>query len=1527
MKIYIIHYDKIYSFSLPKIVSGSYVLSDYDKENHVRNLATVSASNGSWHIKPNDNIVLGYGGSTVQEASLAYYNFYNLSIYNRESVVLYTFPADENNLLIKNVTNNCTLTIGTDSNSDIVCLSKNVSQKQLELSYSDGSWFVKNLVLNIPIYVNKCNVSEKKLDSFDIIFIMGIKIIIVGSKLFFVGSGTMYQINSKFLVDEEKMYNIGNLNFEGNIKDFYNTDDYFSKSPVFIKKYSEYPVTITSPSTKEKFGDSSLMSQLVPSALMSITTLISGYYTIQQGKKGTVDKETMVTNIVMCVVMLITGIVWPIVESFAARVKYVIASRFRVINYKKYLRRKRKELTEILTEEKQSLDFNNLSLESCQEAILKRNSYLFSRNIDSDLFLSIKIGVGQIKSSIVFDYKRPDLIVDNDKLLNDIDKLIDDFKYLDDAPFIISLKKISSIAFINSSLKYDQYIKSLILQLITFHDYESLKIVVLTNKFSELNKVKNLNHCWNDDRSFRFFATDSSEAENISSELIKIFDIYNNNKSNNNTEETNAKTHYVIITDMIEEYKNLKIFEKVMHQRGTINFSLIIFTSRIVNVPMGCQFFVDYNMDSASYFQAEMSENSISKFKPEFLSDKINFDLCIRTMCNIPIKINNQSKGNLPDKLGFLEMYNVGKLEQLNILNRWKTSPIINSLAAPIGVDTNGNILSLDLHEKKHGPHGLVAGMTGSGKSEFIVTYILSLAINYSPDEVQFVLIDYKGGGLAGAFENRKSGIKLPHLVGTITNLDKSEMNRTLVSIKSELQRRQRVFNKAKEELNTGSIDIYKYQNLVREGSLSESMSHLFIICDEFAELKSQQPDFMDELVSAARIGRSLGIHLILATQKPSGVVDDQIWSNSKFKVCCKVQTTDDSMEMIRKPDAASLKESGRFYLQVGYDQYFVLGQSGYSGVQYVPSDTVLSKLDDSLTFINDNGDVLKSVEKKKSKGDNNKVEYGEELNNILAYIIKIANENGYQNHQLWLDNVPKYLLFDSLSKKYNNFKPIPYVIDPIIGEYDDPENQLQGYVSLPLSQNGNTVLFGMTGMGKTTFISTFIYSIILNHSPDEVNFYIADFTTEKLRKFLKCPHVGDFIGINDTKKLKFLLHMLESEIGKRQEYYTRIGSDFNMEVKNGKTHFPNIVVIIHGYDVFKETFFELDEKLISISRNCTKFGIYMIATCASTGSVTYNFTNNFPQRIALSLNDPADYKEFFNGNVVPSKNPGRGLINIDSIPFEFQTAIIANEEQEQSILDYVINRLCEIFPKKAPLIPSVPRHLNYYNLNNYVSDLSSVPIGINIDTAQISFYDFTKKTTILSSTKVDCMVKFSKFLLKILSSCVNNRIIVLNSVDKITSKSNDNIKFYSANFSKITSVINNNIIKYNNSKEKKNFTIIILGYSKINTHLLKLKNDDSSIVSLDDLILKSNNNDNFKFIIYDLSSSFENIMNGVLEEQLDNQFGIWVGPDFEMQMLFDSDRMFGDVRFTNENCVYVKDGIPINLKYPTVYEEKGNYE
>ncbi len=1517
MLIYILHSDRIYTFRLPKEVSGSYILTDCDSEGRVRNLTNILSENGKWIITSNEETFLISNNNYIDKMELKEFCFYSLKFLKKENIILYVLPGDDSSYNIYSINPDASLVFGQGQKCDVAFLSPNVAKEQLKLINNNGIWEYQNLSPNIPIYVNNKRIEKATLYNFDNIFVMGMKIILLGNKILISApKGTLNYFSDKLQPNKIQL-KVPDNKTEEIVKDFYDQTDYFSKSPVFRKKAERYNITFTSPGEKIKNDGMSLMAQLIPAGLMSITSLVSVYYAIQNYHKGTINKESFVTTMIMGAVMLIIGIVWPIVEYIASRIRNVIMERVRVHNYKKYLKRKRKKLQSIVTEQKGILEFNSLSLLECENIIQKKTSYLFSRNIDYESFLSIKFGVGKILSNIDFDYKRPDLIVDNEKLLDEIDKLIEEYKYINDAPFSINLKN-NSLAIINSSGFYDPLLNSIILQLATLHDYKNLKLVVFTSEFSSLNKIKNLNHCWSDDKNIRYFASNLRDAESISSELVKVF---NKNKTSNDSDKIINSSYYLVISDCIEKYRGLSLIEKIMSNGRNSNFSILMFAEKMSYIPTGCNSFIVYNDAECSYFKSEMEEGTNFKFKPELLDKKIDFDKCIDLLSNIPIKIDNEAQGLLPDKLGFLEMYGVGNLEQLNIINRWNTSPVVNSLSTPIGVDASGNILTLDLHEKKHGPHGLIAGMTGSGKSEFIITYILSLAINYSPKEVQFVLIDYKGGGLAGAFENRKTGVKLPHLVGTITNLDKAEMSRTLVSIKSELQRRQKKFNEAKEYLNTGNIDIYKYQSLVREGTLKESMSHLFIICDEFAELKAQQPDFMDELVSAARIGRSLGIHLILATQKPSGVVDDQIWSNSKFKVCCKVQTAEDSKDMIMRPDAAYLKESGRFYLLVGYDEYFVEGQSGYSGVQYVPSSKIVSKIDNSISFINNIGDIYKNISgKDDSLVNSNGKKLGEELNNILKYIVDISKENGYEYSQLWLDNVPKLLYYNNLANKYKmDIKP--FNIAPIIGEYDDPQHQSQGVVSLPITTDGNIFIIGISGMGKNTLLSTIIYSTIITHRPEEVNFYIIDLGAEKLKKFSKAPQVGDVLNINDKNKISYLFYMLEAELNKRKKYYSENGGDFATSVRNGKGIFQNIIVILYGMDVFRESFEDIYDNMFStITRDCTKYGINFIIAGISGLALSYSVESNFSKKIVLNLADQTEYGNYFSNAVIPSKNPGRGLIEINGECREFQVAMAFNEDDEMKNLNYVIDKLNGLFKYKAKPVPIVPKRLELLYIKKYITNLNMVPLGVNIITAQTGYFDFSKKISLMSSDKPDVLAKFTLKLLQILSYHSDTNIIVLNSMDNIKINIPIGITYYDSNFRKITPVLLSNISKINKQQSSKKFVIFVLGYSKLNSHLTKLKEENSSVSNIDDLIINTQNN-SFKFILYDNAELFGKLINGKLSDFVDNQNGIWVGNDFDSQYAFSYENLYylNNINPANDTIVLVKDGVPEYLKFPTL--------
>ncbi|MCR4854856.1 MAG: hypothetical protein K5908_01690, partial [Erysipelotrichaceae bacterium] len=236
-------------------------------------------------------------------------------------------------------------------------------------------------------------------------------------------------------------------------------------------------------------------------------------------------------------------------------------------------------------------------------------------------------------------------------------------------------------------------------------------------------------------------------------------------------------------------------------------------------------------------------------------------------------------------------------------------------------------LLSFDLHEKKQGPHGLIGGSTGSGKSELIISMLLSLCIRYSPDYFNIVLVDYKGGGIREALTNE--GRSLPHIIAAVSNLEDGAFERLIIALKNECLRRQMLFNEMSSlsGMAVSGFDSYLESWSDRYGL--PSLAHLLIVIDEFAELKKEDPEGIRELISISRIGRSLGVHLILATQKPAGNIDEEIWSNSHFKIALKVFEEKDSNDLIRQKDAAYLKEAGSFILKV--DDHLSHAQSIYA--------------------------------------------------------------------------------------------------------------------------------------------------------------------------------------------------------------------------------------------------------------------------------------------------------------------------------------------------------------------------------------------------------------------------------------------------------------------------------------------------------------------------------------------------------------------------------------------------------------------
>ena len=1478
MIVRLIKKTKIYNFSLPNKISGNYWITDNDYLGNTRNLINVEEYNGEWKIKSDFETKIMSGEKEVASAILRDYCIYFLKINtDNEFVILYCSPSVETNIMKLRPVGKTELLIGTDNRADIVYNYPLVSRQQAKLINNNGVWIVQDLNSKYGTYVNNIAVTSKQLEYGDIIFIMGLKIVLMKDTIIINDirnhlkvNDASFEVVGEFVQKQTEFDNPDEESIE-----FYKEDDYFYRAPRFKTGIEEAVITIDPPPGKEEEDKTPAIFTIGPMLTMGMMSMTMGYNSLMGVINGTMDLGPAMPTLVMSFAMLATMLLWPTLQRRYQKKQRKKREEERLKKYHEYLESKKEKIQTEIKIQRQILIDNYLPLPQTKEIIYQKKRNLWERELEQEDFLDLRLGVGttELKGSI--NAPEEHFSLKDDDLLKEVYEIGATSKILENVPISLNFIQKNIVAIIGTGLNKQGFIEGLILQMITYHSYEDLKIVVLTNEQNEGNwdYLKIAPHNWDNNRTFRYFATNLDEAKEISLELEKEMQsrkfVDSNGKMDLSEDDYHHyKPYYLIITDDYKLVRDIELVKDVSDMPVNYGFSMIVISPRLVNIPNECKTFISVGDKKSGVFESELVSNKQKEFVADF-DPTLDMYECCKIIANIPIDIARENR-TLPQSISFLEMYNVGMIEQLNILNRWKTNDPTKSLQASVGVDKSRELFKLDLHEKAHGPHGLIAGMTGSGKSEFIITYILSMALNYHPYEVSFVLIDYKGGGLTGAFENKETGMKLPHLAGTITNLDTVEMNRSLASIQSELRKRQRLFNEARDKLNESTIDIYKYQSLYRRGLVSNPISHLFIISDEFAELKDQRPEFMDQLISTARIGRSLGVHLILATQKPSGVVNDQIWSNSKFRICLRVQDKSDSMDMIKCPDAAELKTTGRFYLQVGYNELFAMGQAAWAGAQYYPTEKRKKKVDQAINIVDNVGGIIKSLDTKDKEIA--APSQGEEITNIIRYIVDQAKHENVSIDQLWLDRIPDVIYIDKFKQKYN-YHPIRNNINPIIGEYDDPDNQRQNVLTLPLSTEGNTIVFGSAGSGKELMLSSIIYSTISTHDTKEVNFYIMDFGAETLTMFKEAPHVGEVILSNDSEKIANLFKYLVTTIEERKKIFVDYNGSYDFYINHGGKQIPMIVVVINNVEAFVETYADYEDLLGQMTRDCLKYGVVFILSTNGPNTVRYRLRQNFKQNVVLQFNDPMDYSSVLPGvrKKEPSKSFGRGLIALDAI-YEFQTAYSYTEEKMTDYIKVISNKLNEICDFKAPKIPILPEVVNKDFVSDYLGSINSIPVGVEKETLSVATINLRDRYIYnITGDDISSEPQFINGLLKNLIAIDNTECLVIDPNSIMNIDSDEKIKYGSDNYNEMISMFSKFHEEHN---EEKNLVVMIIG---INALLGKL--DTTEKMNFTDLIASAKNDGNIKIIIVDTIDSIKGISFEIwYKGNTDLAEGIWLG-------------------------------------------------
>ncbi len=568
-------------------------------------------------------------------------------------------------------------------------------------------------------------------------------------------------------------------------------------------------------------------------------------------------------------------------------------------------------------------------------------------------------------------------------------------------------------------------------------------------------------------------------------------------------------------------------------------------------------------------------------------------------------------------------------------------------------------------------------------ESELLQSIIVGLAITHHPHLVNFVLVDFKGGAAFKPFE------KIPHTVGMVTDLSGKLTERALVALKSELRRREHILSEANAK------KISEYIQMRAQNPAMEPLPHLFIVIDEFAELAKEHPIFMEGLVSVVQKGRSLGVHLILATQKPTGSVNANIWSNLKFRICLRVASLQDSRDMLGRSEAALLPSTvpGRAYFQIGSETFDVFQSARIS----LPARV----LNESIT-------------KKISAGNSQEVTDMQVLMDMLEPYQETLGEQLFKPwpaplpHTVSLKEIRQRTSVPATTQPAEIDYPLYGWLNCPVGLVDLPAVQQQKPWFIDMARQGGHVLVaGASGAGKSVFLRTLITSLAQTHTPAQLHFYLIDFGGQALRVFEKLPHVGGLFNESDDDYIRRLLRKLNGIIEERKQFCmnNQIEDFLSYQRRRAEnptlSELPAVVLVIDRFIDFKQAYDREMDLLLSIARHGRTYGVYLVLSVDRPVAVPMQLMSLIETRIGLRLVELTDSLILIGkndaGHIDPAV-PGRGYIRGRTLE-EVHIALPFNSEDDDEqthLLDEWVAMIARTMKvdklHKAPPNPPVTR-------------------------------------------------------------------------------------------------------------------------------------------------------------------------------------------------------------------------------------------
>ncbi|MFE9191948.1 type VII secretion protein EccCb [Micromonospora sp. NPDC007208] len=899
---------------------------------------------------------------------------------------------------------------------------------------------------------------------------------------------------------------------------------------------------------------------------------------------------------------------------------------------------------------------------------------IWERRQHDDDFLYTRLGCGSVRlaTPLQMDAKMDPLADYDWESAQAARTLIDQMGRVERQPMVVDVGNAGVISLVGGAARTEPLLRALLCQVAVLHAPDDVTIAIETSGSPRWDWAKWLPHTFEpkargEAGTVSLIAPDPELlGPYLTQELAQRIEAQTARRSQLSVERGNAPRQRRLIVAFtgfapVSEWGRSELMNALLLAAGPeTGLTLIFLADRDADEPgrVDLRVRVDDNGHLAVEGRTELVTTPAVDCVPDAVTPEFA-ELIARALA--PLRLSDEREQVLTRTRSLTEMVLGADPVSADLTGRWVAPGDPRMLRAPIGTDGDGRTVVLDVKESAQGgsgPHGLIVGATGSGKSELLRTLTMGLALTHSPELLSFVLVDFKGGAAFAPL------VGLPHVAGLITNLadDAAMIDRVLAALMGEQQRRQRMLRDA------GNVDTIREYQMRRasgvtdpQGRPLEPLPYLLIVVDEFGELLAGRPDFTELFVQIGRVGRSLGMHLLLATQRLEEGRLRGLDSHLSYRICLRTFSAAESRTVIGTPDAYKLPPiPGSAYLKVDESIYQRLRVAHVSSPFVSPEerDAAAGRHGPMLAPFG----IRTPSEVVEREPDEDQVTTRNGPTELQIIVERLSSLTA-PAHQVWLPPLPPALALDHLIGRPSDQPDRGYSARmwPLTGQL----SVALGLLDLPLRQEHETLLMDFGGAhghlavvgaprtGRSTLLRTIMMSTMLTHTPDEAQFYCIDFGGGTLHPFAAAPHVGSVAGRTDLELVSRTLAEMRSLIVERERLLRELGVDSIGDFRERRTagELPagvrgaDIFLLIDNWGALRAEFEGAEQIVTEIAARGLGAGVHVVLTTGRWNDIRPALRDSIGTRTELRLNDPTESE--VNRRMaarVPSGTAGRGL-------------------------------------------------------------------------------------------------------------------------------------------------------------------------------------------------------------------------------------------------------------------------------------------